>query len=99
MSTISLSFVRTELDQKIKMSDITLAQQPILKHCAERRRNRHRELERHKIVDESLDHSQQRDVRFCNRLKQPLFLEEMLVLRMPNEREMRVENEGKMAGH
>ena len=90
MFAISFSFARSKIDQKIEVSDVTLAQQLVLKHCAERRRNRHREFERHKIVDESLHHAQQRDVRFGDRLKQPLFLEEMLVLRMTNERKMRV---------
>ena len=90
MFAISLSFARSKIDQKLDVSDVTLAQQLILKHCAERRRNRHGEFERHTIVDESLHHAQQRDVRFSDRLKQPLFLEEMLVLRMTNEGEMSV---------
>ena len=90
MFTISRSFARSKVDQKIQVSDVTLAQQLVLKHCAERRRNRHREFKRHQIVDESLHHVQQRDVRFGDRLKQPIFLEELLVLRMTNERKMRV---------
>jgi hypothetical protein len=48
---------------------------------------------------QALHHLQQRDVCFSDRLKQPLFLEEMLVLRMTNERKMSVENEREMAGH
>ena len=90
MFAIPRSFARRKIDQKIQVSDVTLAQQLVLKHCAERRRNGHREFERHTIADESLHHAQQRDVRFSDRLKQPLFFEEMLVLRMTNEREMSV---------
>ena len=90
MFAISLLLARSKVDQKIQVSDVTLAQQLVLKHCAERRRDRHREFKWHEIVDESLHHVQQRDVRFCDCLKQPLFLEEMLVLRMANERKMRV---------
>ena len=99
MLAISFSFARSKIDQQLEVLDVTLAQQLILKHSAERRRNRQREFKPHGIVDESLHHPQQRDVRFGDRLKQPLFLEKMLVLRMTNEREMSVKNEGEMAGH
>src|SRR5262249_50086244 len=61
--------------------------------------DRHREFERHAVVCQALHHLQQRDVRFGDRLKQPFFLEETLVLRVANEREMSVQNECKMAGH
>src|ERR1043166_1934972 len=71
----------------------------ILKHCAERRRDRHRELERYGIVGQPLHHSQQRDVCLGDRLKQPLLFNEVLVLRMADERKMRVENQSELAGH
>src|SRR5262249_56786459 len=79
--------------------DVTLASLLILKHCAERRRDGHREFERHAIVCQALHHSQQRDVRFGDRLKQPLFLEEILMFQMAYKWKMGVENEGEMAGH
>lgn len=92
MLAISRSFARSKVNQKIQMSDVALAQQLVLKHRAERWRNRHREFKRHTIVDESLHHAQQWDVCFGNRFKQPLFLEEMLVFRMTNEWKMGVKN-------
>ena len=99
MFTISLPLARSKIDQELEMSHVTVAQQRVLKHGAERRCNRHREFELHSIVDESLHHAQQWDVRFGDRLEEPLFLEEMLVLRMANERKMSVKNDGEMAGH
>src|SRR6476660_68733 len=99
MFAISFLLASGKIDQEIQVSDVTIAQQLVLKHCAERRRDRHREFKRHKIVDEPLHHAQQRDVRFGDCLKQPLFLEEMLVLRMTNERKMSVKNQGEMTWH
>jgi hypothetical protein len=42
---------------------------------------------------------QQRNVSLGDRLEEPVFLEEMLVLRMPDERQVRVENEREVTGH
>src|SRR5437660_1350565 len=99
MFAISLLFARSQIDQKLKVPDVTLAQKLILKHRGQRRRNRHREFEGHSIVHESLHHAKQRNVGLGDRLKKPLFFEEMFVLRMANEREMSVENEGEIACH
>jgi hypothetical protein len=99
MFAISLLFTRRKIDQKLKVPDVTIAQKLILEHRGKRRRNRHREFERHSIVHESLHHAKQRNVGLGDRLKKPLFLEEMLVLRMANEGEMRVQDEGEMARH
>src|SRR6267378_4737750 len=44
---ISFSLTRREIDEKVKMPDVALAQKIVLQHRAQRRRERHRELERH----------------------------------------------------
>ena len=80
------------------MTHIALAQQFVLQHGAECRRDRHRELERHAIIDQSLHHPKQRNVSLGDGLKEPVFFEEMLMLGMPNEGKMRVQNEREIAG-
>src|ERR1700746_983195 len=74
------------------MPDVPLAQKFVLQHRAQRWGERHRELERNVVIREPLHHLQERDVSFGDRLKEPVFLEEMLVLRMPNERQVRVKD-------
>ena len=78
------------------MSHVTLAQKLISEHGAERRRDRHGKLERHAVVYQSLHHLQQRNVSLGDRFEEPFFFKEMLVLRMPDKRKMRVENESEV---
>src|SRR5205085_2349457 len=78
------------------MSDVALTQKFVLQHRAQRWRERHRELERNVVVHQSLHHLQQRNVSFGDRLEEPVFLEKMFVLRMPDERQMGVKNEREM---
>ena len=42
---------------------------------------------------------QQRHVGFRDGLEQPVLLQELLVLRVPDKRQVRVEDEGQVAGH
>ena len=82
------------------MPHITLPQQLILEHRAQRWRERHREFESRQvgIVHQTLHRAQQWNVTFRYRFEEPVFFEEMLVFRMANERKMRVENESEAAG-
>jgi len=50
-------------------------------------------------VDEPLHHPKQRDVALRYRLEEPIFLEKFLMLGMPDEWQMRVENEREVTGH
>src|SRR6202011_639120 len=90
---VSFSFARGQVNKKIEMPDVALTQKFVLQHRAERRCERHRELERNVVVHEPLHHLQQRNVGFGDRLEETVFLEKMLVLRMPDERQVRVKNE------
>src|ERR1700724_1177605 len=90
---VSFSFTRGQVNEKIEMPDVALTQKFVLQHRAQRRRERHRELERNAVVYQSLHHLQQRNVGFGDRLEEPVFLEKMLVLRVPDERQVRVKNE------
>ena len=82
---ISFLFAGGEVDQLIEMANVALAQQRILQHRAQGWRERHRELERHFVIHQPLHHLQQRNVSLGDRFEEPVFLEEMFVLRMPDE--------------
>src|SRR5437867_9788598 len=99
MIPISFSLAGYEIDQKIEMAHVALAQKLVLQHRAQGRRERHCEFERHVVVHQPLHHLQERDVSLGDRFEEPIFLEKMLVLGMPDERQMRVKNERKMASH
>src|SRR5436189_6149328 len=79
------------------MSHITLAQKPVLEHGAESRRDRHCEPECHSVVYQSLHHKQQRNVRLGYRLKEPVIIEEMIVLGVSAEGKVRVQNKSEIA--
>src|SRR6266404_3238954 len=80
------------------MPEVTLAEQLVLQHRAKRWRDRHGELERHFVPDEPLHHSEQRDVTLRYRLEEPVFLEKLVMLRMPDKRQMRVKKEREVTG-
>ena len=99
MFSVSLSFARGEIDQKIEMPHVALTKQLILQHRAERRRDRDGKLKRHMLINQALHHAQQWDVTLGYRLEEPAFFEEMLMFRMTNEWKMRVKNERERPGH
>jgi hypothetical protein len=86
------------VNQPIEVPNVTLPQELILQHRAECGRDRHGQLERHLVADQPLHHFEQRDVAFGDRLEEPVFLEKLVVLRMPNERQVRVKNEREVTG-
>ena len=93
---VSVSLTHGQIDQKIEVPDVALTQKFVLQHRAQRRCQRHRELEWDVVVHEALHHLQQRDIRFGDCLEEPVFLEKMLVLGMPDERQVRMKNEREM---
>src|SRR5258705_7925946 len=92
-------FTVSEIDQEVEMPHVAFAKQFVLQHCAERRRDRHGQLERHTLIDQALHHAQQWDVTLGHRLEEPVFFEKMLMFRMTNERKMRVKNERQVSRH
>src|SRR5207237_5746610 len=88
-----------EIDQKIEMPDVALTQKFVSQHRAKSRRERHREFKRNVVVHQPLHHLQHRNVSFGDRLEEPVFLKKMLVLGMPDERQVRVKNEREMTSH
>src|SRR5688572_26384782 len=91
--TVALYFAAGQLNQPIEVPNVTLPQELILQHRAEGGCDRHGQLERHLVADEPLHHFEQREVAFGDGFEEPIFLHEFVVLRMPDERQMRVKNE------
>src|SRR2546423_5949096 len=96
--TIANNFALGQGYGAIEIPDVAFAQQLVLQHRAERRRHRHRELERHFVSDEPLHHREERDVAFRYRLEEPVFLEEFLMFRVPDKRQVRVKDEREVTG-
>ena len=49
-------------------------------------------------ADEPLHHPKQREVAFRYRLEKPVFLEKLVMLRMPDERQVRVKDKREVTG-
>ena len=81
------------------MPKITIAQEGVAQHCAQRGRNRQSDLEANAPPKQSLHHLQQRHVALADRLEKPVFFVKRFVLRMAYEWQMRVEDEDKAARH
>ena len=63
----------------------------IAQHRANGGREREGDFERHLFGDHAPEHFQQRDVALCDGFKEPVLLEEFLVLGMPDPRQMGME--------
>ncbi len=75
------------------MAEVSLLEQFVAEHRAERRRERHREMERDSVRRQPAHHAEEREVSFGESFEEPVFLEEIFVLRVPDERQMGVEDE------
>src|SRR4029077_17451598 len=96
---IPFLFTVSEIDQEVEMPHVALAKQLVLQHCAERRRDRHGQLERHTLIDQALHHAEQWDVTLGHRLEEPVFFEGVVMFRMTNERTLRVKNQRQVSRH
>ncbi|GEM_PF-1197403 len=76
-----------------------ILQKRVLQHRAERGRQRQRQARGQPIPPPALQKPQQREIGFRDGLEQPVFLQELRVLRVPDERQVRMQDQGKVAGH
>ena len=86
-------------DEFVEMLRVTGLQQRITQHRAERGRQRHGDARFHVIALPAIHHLNQRQIGFGDGLEQPAFFQKLFVFRMPDVRQMRVEDDGKVAGH
>ena len=74
------------------------AQEIVLQHVAERRCERHGERDRDRVLRESIEHADERQVTLEDGLEQPALLEVTRVLGMAHVGEVRVEDDCEIAG-
>jgi hypothetical protein len=95
----SVRFFVREVDQFIEITDVTILEQRIEQHRAEGRRHRDRQTRFDPVLQPPIHHMDERDVSFGDGFKEPIFLEEAFVLRMPHIGQMRVQDDGKVSCH
>src|SRR5438477_2210138 len=81
------------------MPHVAILQQRIQQHRAERRTERHRQARLHAVAQPAIHHLDERQIRLRDRFVEPILLQKMLVLRMPDKGQMRVENQRQVALH
>jgi hypothetical protein len=95
----AVGFLVGELDETIQMSRAAILQEGIREHRAERWREGERKACGHAVAVPALEHLKQRQIRLRDRFVEPALLEKPGMLRMPHEREVGMEDEGKVAAH
>ncbi len=93
----AVDFLVGQLDRLVDAADIAVLQKLVAQHRGQRRRDRHGQPEIAAVVEQSVHHVDERNVGFRDGLIQPVFLEKLVVLGMPDEGEMRVEEESEIA--
>src|SRR5216684_5665521 len=81
------------------MPYVAVLQKRIEQHGAERRAERERQARLHPAVQPAIHDLDERQVGFGDGLEEPVLLQKMLVLRMPDKRQMGVEDEGEVTLH
>jgi len=92
---MALNFLSGEANQALEVPQISLLEQFVAQHRAEGGCDGKGELERDAVLSQSAQHVQKRQISFGDGFEEPVFLEKILVLRVPDEGEMGVENEAK----
>ena len=95
----AVSFFFGQLDETFQVAHIPVLQQRVQPHRAEGGRQRQSQARFDAVPLPPLQHLQQRDVTFCDRLEQPVFLQKPVMFRMANKGQVRVQDERKVTGH
>src|SRR5262249_23500527 len=86
-----------QLDEPRQMSDIALLQERIGQHLAQRRREPESYSSLYPVLETGAQDVKQREGCLADRLKQPVFFEELGVLGVTHKRQMRVKNDGEQS--
>src|SRR5215472_8034563 len=92
-------FLFRKLTRSIEALGVTPDEQLVLKHGNQGRRERHREANWDAFLRQPIEYFEQREVSLGDRLVQPVLFEEVLVLGVPHEWQVGVENDRKIAPH
>ena len=88
-----MDFLFRQFDQLVEVPLVAGLQERVPQHRAERRRQREREAGVQAVPPPALQQLQQRHVGFGDGLEQPVLLQEPLVLRVPDKRQVRVQDQ------
>ncbi len=95
---VALDLLARKRDESIEMAQVTRLEEFVLKHRAQGRRERDCKSERNVLGREAPHHAEKREVSFRDRFEKPILLQKILVLRMPDERQMSVKDEREGTG-
>src|SRR5688572_13961535 len=82
-----------KFDETFEVTQITLLQEGVEQHRAERGRERDGKARVHAVAQPALHDLDERKVGFGNGFVEPVLFKEALVLRVAHKRQVRVENE------
>jgi len=94
----ALDLVLAEFDQRVEVAGDALLQEVVAQHAEQRRGEAQRAAERDAVGGEPLERAQQRQVGVRHRLVEPSLLHDRRILRMAEERQVGVEDEGEISG-
>ena len=95
----AMRFFFGEVDEFLEVARVTILQERIEEHGAERGREREREAGIHAIALPALQDLQEGDVGLGDGFKEPVFLQEFFVFRMADEGKVGVEDEREVGLH
>ena len=87
-----MDFLLGQSYQVVEVPLVTFLQERIAQHRAERWRQRERQAKVQPVPPPALQHLQQRHIGFRDGLEKPVLLQESLVLRVADKRQVRVED-------
>src|SRR4051812_6985627 len=96
---MALDLLSGQANHSLEVAQISLLEQLVAEHGAKRGRQRHRQPESDLFLGQPPHHTQERQIGFGDGFEEPVFLEKILVLRMPDEWQMRVQDERERTGH
>ena len=94
-----MRFLLRQFDQAIEMPHVAVLQQRVEQHRTERWRERERQARLHALAQPVVHDLDERDITLRHGLEKPVLLQKLFVVRMPDKRQVRVQDEGKVAGH
>src|SRR6266571_2551117 len=95
----AVNFFFRQLQQGLEVPHVTVLQQRVKQHRAEGGGERQGQPCVHAVAQPAIHDLNERQISFGEGFEEPVFFEKMLVLRVPNERQMRVEDEREIALH
>ena len=92
----ALDLLGGKRNQVVDVPDVAILQQRIAEHGGQRRRHRHGHPPLDAVAFQAIEDFQQRDVGLGDGFVKPIFFEEIVVLRMPDERQMGVQDQAEI---